>query len=220
MFKKIASEALGLSDIGKIIPPSDYDKVEADDYILHEENEKIFFLIKSKQDEYCFTNRALVHIDGNSALNKKRLLKRYEYYQYPIYGVLLETAGNIDLDVEIKFTLGYKSSASSSLKTSSNEGGDVNFSIDVDKKQLAQLKDLYKALYEMSLLMSEGYSHYNDCLTSLDKSMQLLADSRGESPKAEELSTVNNYIYEWLRQAKDKYIKKDFADIFLKYINN
>ena len=41
----------------------------------------------------------------------------------------LETAGKVDLDVEIKFTLGNQS-----------------YSIDVDKKQLAKLNDLYKAL--------------------------------------------------------------------------
>ena len=31
MFKKIAAEALGLSDIGVIVPPSDYTKVDADE---------------------------------------------------------------------------------------------------------------------------------------------------------------------------------------------
>jgi hypothetical protein len=51
MFGKIASEALGLSDIGRVISPENYNKVEADDYIKHETGEKIFFLIKSKTDE-------------------------------------------------------------------------------------------------------------------------------------------------------------------------
>lgn len=32
MFKRIAAEALGLSDIGVIVGPADYDKVDADDY--------------------------------------------------------------------------------------------------------------------------------------------------------------------------------------------
>ncbi|MGB3618033.1 MAG: PH domain-containing protein, partial [Catalinimonas sp.] len=127
MFGKIASDALGLSDIGKIIPASDFDKVEADDYVFHEDGEKIFFLIKSKQDEYCFTNQALVHVDGTSAVSKKRTLKRYEYYKYPLSEVLLETAGTMDRDVEIKFRIG-------------GEG----FSIDVDKRQVAELADLYK----------------------------------------------------------------------------
>ena len=52
MFKKIAAEALGISDVGVIIAPADYHKVDADDYLFHEDGEKIFFLIKSKKDEY------------------------------------------------------------------------------------------------------------------------------------------------------------------------
>lgn len=36
MLKKFASDALGLSDIGKVIEPQDYDKTDSDDYVLHE----------------------------------------------------------------------------------------------------------------------------------------------------------------------------------------
>lgn len=75
MFKKIAADALGLSDIGKIIEPQDYDKTDADDYVMHEDNEKIYFLIKTKADEYCFTNLALIHVDGERATSSKRTLK-------------------------------------------------------------------------------------------------------------------------------------------------
>ena len=82
MFKKLAADALGLSDIGKIIAPSDYDKTDADDYVMHEDNEKIYFLIKTKADEYCFTNLAIIHVDGDSAISSKRTLKRYPYAQY------------------------------------------------------------------------------------------------------------------------------------------
>jgi hypothetical protein len=51
VFKKIAAEALGISDVGVIIAPADYHKVHADDYLFHEDGEKIFFLIKSKKDK-------------------------------------------------------------------------------------------------------------------------------------------------------------------------
>lgn len=220
MFKKFASEALGLSDIGKIIPPKDYDKVESDDYILHEDNEKIFFLIKSKQDEYCFTNRALIHVDGTSAISKKRTLKRYEYYKYPVSSVLLETAGTIDLDVEIKFKLGERASASSIAKSGSSSGG-VTFSIDVDKNQLEQLKDLYKALYAMSLIESSNYSDYNGAYDTLNKAIQVVSSNRSEGAnQAEELEKITNYIDKFLGDAKEKYVRKDYSEVFLKYINN
>lgn len=221
MFKKFASEALGLSDIGKIIPPKDYDKVESDDYILHEDNEKIFFLIKSKQDEYCFTNRALIHVDGTSAMSKKRTLKRYEYYKYPVSHVLLETAGTIDLDVEIKFNLGARSSASSISKMSSSSSEGISFSIDVDKNQLEQLKDLYKALYAMSLIESSNYSNYSGAYDNLNKAIQVVANNRSDGAnQAEELEKVTNYITQFLDDAKQKYVRKDYSEIFMKYINN
>ncbi|PIY12394.1 MAG: hypothetical protein COZ18_02150 [Flexibacter sp. CG_4_10_14_3_um_filter_32_15] len=221
MFKKFASEALGLSDIGKIIPPKDYDKVESDDYILHEDNEKIFFLIKSKQDEYCFTNRALIHVDGTSAMSKKRTLKRYEYYKYPISHVLLETAGTIDLDIEIKFKLGARNSASSVSKMSPSDSGGVSFSIDVDKNQLEQLKDLYKALYSMSLIESSNYSSYNGAYDTINKAIQVVSSNRSEGAnQAEELEKVTNYISQFLDDAKQKYVRKDYSEVFLKYINN
>jgi hypothetical protein len=204
MFKKFAADALGLSDIGKIIPPSDFDKVEADDYVFHEDGEKIFFLIKSKQDEYCFTNIALIHVDGKSAINTKRTLRRYEYYKNPISGVTLETAGNIDLDVEIKFTM----------------GGTV-FSIDVDKKQIKELSDLYKTLYAMSLIAGDNQSSYSKRIESLQQAVGVVSGGKNEGmTKSEELEKLNNYIHEWLSETSSLYIKRDYADIFQKYINN
>ena len=70
MFKQLAQDALGISDIGSVIKPADYNQVDSDDYVMHEEGEKIFFLIKSKTDEYCFTNQALIQLDGTSAMSK------------------------------------------------------------------------------------------------------------------------------------------------------
>lgn len=133
MFKNLASDALGLSDIGKIIAPSQFNQTDIDDYIFHEDNEKIYFVIKSKMDEYCFTNVAFIHLDGQSATSKKRLLKRYPYRYHPPANIMIETAGTIDMDVELKFNL-----------------GGVNFSIDIDKNQIEQVRDIYKALTAIS----------------------------------------------------------------------
>ena len=78
LFGKMAADTLGLSDIGKIIEPKDFNKVDGDDYIMHEDGEKIYFVIKSKSDEYVFTNMGLIHVDGASAVSKKRVVKRHE----------------------------------------------------------------------------------------------------------------------------------------------
>lgn len=133
MFKNLASDALGLSDIGKIIPPSQFHQTDIDDYIFHEDNERIYFLIKSKMDEYCFTNVAFIHLDGQSATSRKRLLKRYPYRYYQPGNILIETAGTMDMDAELKFHL-----------------GGMAFSIDIDKSQIEQIRDIYKALTAIS----------------------------------------------------------------------
>lgn len=204
MLKKIASDALGLSDIGKIIGPSDYDKTDADDYVRHEDHEKIYFLIMTKADEYCFTNLALIHVDGESAASSKRTMKRYPYSQYKVSDVLLETAGRIDLDIEIKFRLGNES-----------------FSIDVHKDEIEKLKDLYKALLFMSEEMHENSIRLGMANESLEMSMSILQQARisGEN-LAETYQKLTEYGFSWLSSKRDEYHRKDYGDVFEKYINN
>ena len=44
----MAADTLGLSDIGKIISPKDFDKVDGDDYIMNENRGKNLFRNKIK----------------------------------------------------------------------------------------------------------------------------------------------------------------------------
>ncbi|OQY29820.1 MAG: hypothetical protein B6244_02340 [Candidatus Cloacimonetes bacterium 4572_55] len=202
MFGKVASDLLGLSDIGSIIKPENYDKVDSDDYVMHEEEEKIYFLIKSKTDEYCFTNQALIHLDGTSAMSKKRMLKRFSYYAYQIANVKLETAGTIDLDVEIKFSM-----------------GGISYSIDIAKKQIEELKDLYKALIKIAEIQHENAQFLAYTRSSLDTAANSVRSSIGSAPLAEQFKEVNQYSFNWLKQNHDIYIRKDFGDVFEKFIN-
>ncbi|KGX90553.1 hypothetical protein N781_07095 [Pontibacillus halophilus JSM 076056 = DSM 19796] len=204
MFKKIASDALGLSDVGTVVKPEDYDKVDADDYVMHEDNEKIYFVIKSKADEYCFTNRALIHLDGESAMSSKRVLKRYDYYKNKISNVFLETAGTVDMDVEIKFHL-----------------GNAQFDIDVHKKQIEDLKDLYKSLIKIAELIDEKEEYHNFSKKSLELASSTInrSDNR-ESQLHEEFKQINQIAFSWMKNAKEQYIVKDFGHVFEKYINN
>lgn len=204
MLKKFASDALGISDIGKIIDPQDYDKTQSDDYVRHEDQEEIFFLIKTKSDEYCFTNLALIHVDGESAVSSKRTLKRYSYHRHPISQVMLETAGSIDLDVEIKFLM-----------------GNVAFDIDVDKKQLERLKDLYKSLLHISEEVYENELYLDMSRKSVDLAASVLQNIRHSESKApDDFARINEYAFEWMKQSKESYVRKDFGDVFKKYILN
>ncbi len=203
MFGKMAADALGISDIGKIISPADYDKVDADDYIMHEENEKIFFVIKSKADEYCFTNLGLIHLDGSSALSKKRMLRRKTFAHDPISEVFLETAGTVDLDVEIKFNM-----------------GDSKYSIDVTKKQIEQLKDLYKALLSIASIQKENRQMHSYALKSLDLAAETVNRSQSAAPLEEQFKHLNEYSFAWMKQQHETFVRKDFGAVFEKFINN
>lgn len=204
MLKKLASDALGLSDIGKIIGPEDYNKTQSDDFVRHEDDEKIYFLIMTKADEYCFTNLAMIHIDGQNAISSKRTMKRYPYSQFAISNVLLETAGKIDLDVEIKFNL-----------------GNIPFSIDVHKNEIEKLKDLYKALLYISELNHENKIMMNMARESLDKAVEVLHNSRlNDYDLSKEYAELTHFAFNWLKESRDQYHEKDFGAVFEKYINN
>jgi hypothetical protein len=204
MFKKVAADMLGLSDVGTVINPADYDKGDADDYVMHEDQEKIYFLIKSKTDEYCFTNKALIHLDGTNAISKKRTLYRYSYSENKISSVSLETAGTVDLDVEIKFVI-----------------GSTAFSIDVHKKFIEELKDLYKALINIAETCHENEYLLNFAQQSLNLASNTLSRvSAPEDQLVNNFNQLNESAFNWLAESRHKYHVKDFGYVFEKYINN
>lgn len=201
MFKKLAAEALGISDIGVIIAPADYDKVDADDYLFHEDGEKIFFLIKSKKDEYCFTNFGLIHVDGESAISSKRVIKRYEYGFNRISGVTIETAGTIDMDVELKFNV-----------------NDIRFSIDVRKKFLDALKDIYKALSMISRLQQRNEEARTNAVRTLDaiSSMYRLNSVGAEDAVVRQYNALLDNLNSTVL---DRFAGRDYSAVFTKYIH-
>ena len=202
MLKKFASEAFGLSDIGKIIEQKDFNKTDIDDYIFHEDEETIYFVIKSKKDEYCFTNKAFIHLDGESAVSSKRTLHRYDYLTNPIRSVTLETAGTIDLDVEIKFQM----------------GGRV-FSIDVDKKQIEALKDLYKTLIAISNIQEQNSEKFGYVETAQNVATEVLHRS-SEANTLQLFESLRTSSLDYMLKNHQAYKRSDFGEVFSKYINN
>jgi hypothetical protein len=201
VFKKIAAEALGISDVGVIIAPADYNKVDADDYLFHEDGEKIFFLIKSKKDEYCFTNFALLHVDGDSAVSAKRTIKRYEYRSHRISRVTIETAGTIDLDVELKFYV-----------------DDLHFSIDVRKNFLESLKDIYKALSTIGRIQERNA----DARENAQRTLGAIASMYKLNAAATDDAVVKQYtalLDAVNATVLDRFGGRDFSEVFDRFIH-
>jgi len=203
LFGRIAADTLGISDIGKIIEPKDFDKVDGDDYIMNEDGEKIFFVIKSKTDEYVFTNRGLLHVDGENAMSKKRTVRRHEFCYERVHTVSLETAGTIDADVEIKFSFGNKA-----------------FSIDVDKKQLEKLKDLYKTLVEVNRIQGMNHISIDDGVNGLKMANDAISRCVIEGNITNIVQDLTNFNLDWMEALRKTYSNRDFTEVFEKYINN
>src|SRR3982750_4310265 len=139
MFKKLAADALGLSDIGSVIAP-----------------------------------------------------------------VVLETAGTVDLDIEIKFII-----------------GSVPISIDVHKKYIEELKDLYKALIKISETCRENETSMDYAQQSLNLASNTLSRAMiQEEHLVNNFKELNETAFNWLMNSRKKYNVKDFGYIFEKYINN
>lgn len=201
MFKKLASEALGLSDIGTIIQPKDYGSVDADDYLFHEDGEKIFFLIKSRKDEYCFTNLALIHVDGDSAVSSKRTIKRHDYADSVVERVTIETAGTVDMDVELKFSI-----------------GGTAFSIDVRKQFLEQLKDVYKALIAIGRLQARDEESRSNAFKVLGAMSSMYRIGQVGLPR--DLPDQFNALLDNLNEAVlVRHARRDFGEVFGRYIH-
>jgi len=203
LFGRMAADTLGISDIGKIIEPKDFDKVDGDDYIMHEDGEKIFFVIKSKSDEYVFTNRGLLHVDGENAISKKRTVRRDEFCYERVHAVSLETAGTIDADVEIKFSFGNKA-----------------FSIDVDKRQLEKLKDLYKTLVEVNRIQGMNHISIDDGVNGLKMANDAISRCVIEGNITNIVQDLTNFNLDWMEALRKTYSNRDFTEVFEKYINN
>lgn len=204
MLKKVASDALGLSDIGQFIDPENFIKTESYEFVRHEDKEKIYFLIKSKSDEYCFTNSALIHIDGSSAVSSKRTLKRYSYYEYPIMDVVFNTAGKIDLDCEISFVMRH-----------------TRIDIDIAKKDMEKAKNLYKALLHISELVYKNNIYLEISSKSLDSAVKALQGSHSkENSLSEEFKKISTFSYDWLITKHQEYVKRDFGNIFEIYVHH
>lgn len=118
--------------------------------------------------------------------------------------MVLETAGTVDLDIEIKFII-----------------GSVPITIDVHKKYIEELKDLYKALIKISETCLENETSMEFAQHSLNLASNTLnRASIQDEQLVNHFKELNETSFNWLMNSRKKYVVKDFGYIFEKYINN
>ena len=106
------------------------------------------------------------------------------------------------MDIELKFNL-----------------DDTKFSIDVKKAFIEQLKDIYKALISIGKRQQRDAVCRNNALRTLDATasvhkLNIAPGAGGLVSQFDELLTALNTAM------LDTYTKRDFSDVYAKYIHN
>ncbi len=107
----------------------------------------------------------------------------------------------MDLDIEIKFTI-----------------GSHRYSIDVHKKYLAELKKLYKALIQISTIQEENAQYFEYARNSLDIASRSVNRASSEKSVHQEFRSINDYTFKWLTHFHSTYNVKDFSEVFAAYL--
>lgn len=200
MISRAASDLTGLSDNCKVINPSEFDKCDAAPYVFSDMGERIYFLLKSKKDEYAFTNIALIHVDGDKAISSKRVVKRYNYLDHTPHSIFIETAGTVDLDVEIKFTLGQ------------------SFSIDVVKSHLESLTALYKILILIGMTKQEHERHWALVERSFEHSRDAVGRLTSSGSASAEYRNILKHSREEFLAQYEQYHPQEFDAAFKMFL--
>lgn len=102
MLKGLASDISGAADVCHIV--GNFSECLAVAYLLP--GEVIMFSFQSSKEEFTVTNQALLTIKGSNATTTRKLVERHLFKHEVVRDVQFETAGRVDRDCEIKFTIG------------------------------------------------------------------------------------------------------------------
>lgn len=200
------SEGLGKADVCTLLTsPPDIQQSLGLGYLLPDDGFP-FFVLKSSQDEYLFTGKLLLHIDGHSGMSKKKLVTRYVYKYHNIKNVQLETAAVMDRDCELKF------------QTHAEGAAAQRWSIDVQKSQLQELIPWYKALVALSEAISTNNSMWALTAASVESAGKVMgkitmsAEQAGQAGAT--FTEVADASFNWLAGRHQQLQPKDYSYIF------
>lgn len=189
----------GRADICEMLAPGHFATCESAGYLLDEE--RVLCVLRSVKDEYAITSLCLLHVDGDSAVSKKREVKRYPWHSHAISGVEFETAGNVDRDVEICFNL-----------------GGHHFEIDVRKDQAPQLRWLYKALVAAAEAQADHGVHLKNAATALDVAKEAVRAAGPSATPGAALTEASRAAMDWLTAAHREHGRADLGPVLWQYL--
>lgn len=195
-FGRLMGDIVGISDIAGVVDPKDYDKTISDDMV--DESEEIFMLLKSKKGEHCFAARSIVVVEGEMAASSRRLISRYKWEDYYVHDIKVETAGTVDLDVELKFKL-----------TNMESGDTKEYSIDIARAWLDSLVKLSKFLGVISKKQKREARSRHDAEKVLESVGRIVF-----TETKDEVSAVYENLYRAHHNNMENNRTTDFSDYF------
>ena len=189
MFSKMTAEMTGSADVCKIIPAEQFSQEVTLSYLIP--GERPYFLLRSKKEEFVFTNFAFIISRGESATNTRRLTSRYNYFETILTNVMFETAGIsvTDRDCELKF----------------NIGGQAH-NIDIWKNETEQAKGVYRCLVELSRNMVR-----NQVL--MEMATSALASTKNDNP----INDKGFISMQWAEAAMARYRPESYDYVFQQF---
>ena len=186
----MTAEMTGSADCCKIIPMEQFQQEVTLSYLIP--GEVPYFLLKSKREEYVFTNFAFIICRGESATNTRRLTTRFNYFECALTDLQFETAGIsvTDRDCELKF----------------NMGGQAH-NIDIWKNETEQAKHVYRCLTELSRNMTR-----NQVLMQL--ATTALASTKNDNP----LNDKGFISMQWAEAAMGRYRPESYDYVFQQFV--
>ena len=99
--------------------------------------------------------------------------------------------------------------------------GGAAYSIDVHKKHIEEVKDLYKTLFRISEITRDNEVALEHAKVSLEHATRALGRNTSSAPtQAESFKEIAQVANGWLSNAQQKFVQKDFAAVFDRYIHN
>lgn len=222
MFKKLTAKAFGMNNIGRFVALEDIEDMYGYSYTL-DHIEQVYYAIRTKEHEYFFTNRAIIHVDKTAEDGMSRL-KRYDYGRFTVKDVFLEAAGEMDIECTLQIQLVPSDTSQDQSRTvypplkhmtpaTMKRSGMIHLDMDVHVDDIVYVRAVYKTFIELKLMQLKNTEH----LQLLERSFQqtfTAALSGKEMLDTQALKETIEFMDNWFVEKKELYSNEDFAEIF------
>lgn len=158
---------------------------------LHTE-ETVYFYLESVYEHIVVTNRGIISSLREGVASSKSTISRIDFKTTKIDNLYIETAGTIDRDAELKYSI---------------NGEKV--SLDIHKSQLDNLFKLYHALANVCYIQNSNQLLEDNLKLSLDLAKDSIS-SHGTNGVASDYQTICEYAEGRL----NGFIKTDYSEAF------